>query len=108
MEFSDITKSNTEKMTQLTNEDLVLGAYQYHNHQLGDAIAILNESSKEPETEFLCRKSAAQLLGISLPTLGKLVKEQQIKPLYLGSLIRFDKKELEKCLQSRTIEKGRI
>ncbi len=71
-------------------------------------IAILNESSKEPETEFLCRKSAAQLLGISLPTLGKLVKEQQIKPLYLGSLIRFDKKELEKCLQSRTIEKGRI
>lgn len=38
MEFSDITKSNTEKMTQLANEDLVFGAYQYHNHQLGDAI----------------------------------------------------------------------
>ena len=38
MEFSDITKNNTEKMMQLTNEDLVLGAYQYHNHQLGDAI----------------------------------------------------------------------
>lgn len=70
-------------------------------------ITILDER-KEPEIEFLCRKQAARLLGVSLPTLSKLVKEQQIKPLYLGSLIRFDKNQLEKCLKSRTTKKGGI
>jgi len=38
MEFSDITRTNVEKVTNLPDKNLVLAAYQYYNHQTGDAV----------------------------------------------------------------------
>ncbi len=57
-------------------------------------------SSKEPsqpqkEAKLITRQETAKLLGISLPTLGKYVKEDIIPAYYIGRNVRFKLHEVE-------------
>jgi excisionase family DNA binding protein len=61
----------------------------------------------DPEVELMTRKEAAAFLLISLPTLNKLVKQGVIKRKTLGSLIRFEKVELEKAFTQLKKKGGR-
>lgn len=64
-------------------------------------------SEPKKEVDLLTRKEAAAFLGVSLPTLYKLIKQQLIKPKILGTLIRFDKNELSDCLNGKFSKNGR-
>jgi excisionase family DNA binding protein len=56
--------------------------------------------------EFLTRKQAAKLLGISLPTLAKWTKEGLIPSLRISSRIRYTRQGIENSLKSIRISKS--
>lgn len=59
----------------------------------------LEVKSQSPKTvELLTRKEAAQLLGISLPTLLDYTKSGKITGYRLGTRIRYKRVELEQSL----------
>lgn len=55
----------------------------------------------QPQTanaEYLTRKEAAKLLGVSLPTLNEWTKEGRIKGYRIASRVRYKRNELEASL----------
>ncbi|QJB41725.1 helix-turn-helix domain-containing protein [Chitinophaga oryzae] len=59
----------------------------------------LEVKSQSPKTaELLTRKEAAQLLGISLPTLLDYTKSGKITGYRLGTRVRYKREELEQSL----------
>ena len=48
--------------------------------------------------EILSRKDAAQILGVSLPTLTKYSLDGMVPFYRLGSRIRYKRNEIENCL----------
>lgn len=54
-------------------------------------------SGNPPHFELLTRKESAAFLGISHPTMYKLIKQGLLTPRRLGTIIRFEKSDLEKA-----------
>ena len=52
----------------------------------------------EPEPVFITRKEAAQLLGISLPTLHFWTKDGKIPAFRIGNRVRYKKSEVIESL----------
>lgn len=76
---------------------------------------IIREELKKitPPTEptkgmvLLSKKEVAKYLSISLTSLDKFIKQGLIKPIKMGSLIRFDKYELEESLKGEALKNRR-
>lgn len=51
-------------------------------------------------TEFISKKEAAKLLGVSLPTILQWVKQGKIKGYRIASRVRFKRSEIEASLIS--------
>lgn len=63
----------------------------------------------QPETELLTRKNVADILGISLVTLGDWTKRGLIPALRIGTRIRYKKADVMEALnQVETIKYGRV
>lgn len=61
-----------------------------------------------PVDELLTRKAAAQLLGVSLPTLHEYAQRGIVKAYRLGSRVRYKRAELVDALQAvRSAKHGR-
>lgn len=60
------------------------------------------EPQSSDSSEFLSRKQAADLLGVSLGTIDNLARGGIIQKHYLGSVPRFRREELLKAGQSWT------
>jgi excisionase family DNA binding protein len=83
-------------LTQLPIEDLqgmIEGAVQRTLNQL------LNKESQSQNEELVTREQAANLLGISLPTLHHYSKHGIIPAYRIGSRVRFKRGELLDCLK---------
>mgnify|MGYP003491221405 CR=1 FL=1 len=53
---------------------------------------------KQPDTDFITRKEAAVILGVSLPTLAKWTLNGIIPAYRISSRIRYKKSEVEESL----------
>lgn len=58
-------------------------------------------------TELLTRKDAAQLLGISLPTLLDFTKSGKVTGYRIGTRVRYKRSELEQSLKQIQSVKGK-
>lgn len=67
---------------------------------LQDSLTIIqtNISTVKHETEFITRKQTAELLGVSLPTLGKWTKEGIIPAYRISSRVRYKLSEVQESL----------
>jgi len=65
------------------------------------------KDSNKIESEYICRKSAAKLLSISLPTLDKCQREGLIKSYRILGSIRYLKTDVEAALLERSSMKFR-
>lgn len=73
---------------------------------------ILNLKDQEPkskaEPEFITRKEAAKILGITLPTLSDWTKRGIVKGYRIASRVRFKKDEIQNSIiQMQTMNYGR-
>src|ERR1043166_622439 len=59
---------------------------------------IRSATTPKQETEFLSRKQAAQLLGVSLPTILDWTKTGKITGYRIASRVRYKRHELEQSL----------
>ena len=51
------------------------------------------------KSDFLSRKQASELLGISLPTLGDYIKKGKVKAYRIGRRVRLKQSEIESSLK---------
>ena len=90
--------------SQVPIEDLqgmIEGAVQRTMNQL------LNKEPQNQNDELVTRQQAANLLGISLPTLHHYSKHGFIPAYRIGSRVRFKKSELMDCLKKVQTSKYR-
>ncbi len=59
---------------------------------------LTGQAPNSSNDELISRKDAAQLLGISLPTLHSYTKDGRIPAYRIGSQVRFKKSEVLDCL----------
>lgn len=63
----------------------------------------LNQFQKNLETKkspvYLTRKEVSSLLGVSLVTIHEWCKKGILKPIHIGSRVRFRKSDIEKTLE---------
>jgi len=57
-----------------------------------------NFTTPKPETEFLTRKEAAKILGVSLPTLLDWTKTGRVQGYRIATRVRYKRAELETSL----------
>ena len=97
----------------MENKNILLSSYT-----LGDLEVLLRKCVKEelqcstpaplPETEYISRKQAAQILKISLPTLGLWSKTGLIPSFRIASRVRYKKLDVLNSLSKvHTIKYGR-
>lgn len=83
-------------MTSLSMEDLKMLFSEVIDEKL---IKHILQTDQPQKTEFITRKEAAKLLGISLPTLHKLTQTGKLASFRIGSQVRYNKKELINSLK---------
>ena len=89
----------------LAIEDLRLLIDDIVSKAVERALNKVKQANEQPvEQDLLSIKEAAAFLRVSLPTLYKLRREGQIKAKKLGTVIRFDKNELQAALNNNTKE----
>lgn len=59
---------------------------------------ITQTQTPKPQTEYLTRREAAHLLGVSLPTLNEWSKNGTVKGYRIASRVRYKRAELEQSL----------
>lgn len=60
---------------------------------------LLKDSAKPSDTEWITRKEAAKMLGVSLPTIHAWIKSGKITAYRINTRIRFKKSELQDSLK---------
>ena len=63
--------------------------------------------TKEPQDEYLTRKQAASLLGVSLPTLNEWSKSGTITGYRIATRVRYKRAEIERSLLQMKTSKNR-
>lgn len=58
------------------------------------------------ETKLWTRSEVCDLLKISKPTLFRLVRNKQLKPIYIGALPRFQPIEIERFIENLSQKKA--
>jgi hypothetical protein len=64
-----------------------------------------NLSTPQPDNDYISRKVAAQILGISLPTLNDWSKRNLIPSYRIASRIRYKKEEVLSSVSQRKFSK---
>ncbi len=65
-----------------------------------------HNQTPQPDNEYISRKTTAQILGISLPTLNDYTKKGLVPSYRIGSRIRYKKEEVFSSLNQRQFTKG--
>lgn len=87
-------------------ENLILSQFPFEHLKTEISNDIFNRiapliqsiSPAKPETEFITRKQAAKLLGVSLPTILDWTKTGKITGYRIASRIRYKRVEVEQSL----------
>ncbi|MDX2172983.1 MAG: helix-turn-helix domain-containing protein [Bacteroidota bacterium] len=79
---------------QLTPNDLK----ELIRNAVKEEIKLLNNSPPVKEDEYLSRKKASFILGISTQTLGKYTKNKLIVGYRIGGLVKYKRSEIELAL----------
>lgn len=75
------------------------------NNGVSQALENNKLKSTKPILELLTKKEAAKFLGVSLPTLDKLIESGAVISHRIGGNIRLKKHELESALTQRKFSK---
>ena len=68
---------------------------------------LAKSQSPNEQLEYITRKEAALILGISLPTLGKFTKEGIVPAYRISSRIRYKKSEVHESMNKIVAFKGK-
>lgn len=55
-----------------------------------------------PPGEVLLTKDVAELLRVSVPTVDRLVRDEQLRPFYVGRSRRFHRSEVDRFMRVET------
>lgn len=91
---------NQTIFTTLSSEDL--------QKLIKDAVSTSIASQKHPSVEphiekLLSVKEVAEILGVSRPTIDKLIKAGKIGSTYISGRKMFTKKDIEQFIESRNV-----
>lgn len=75
------------------------------NYSVNEVITANKLQASKIDLELLTKKEAAKFLGISAPTLDKLIEDGVVTSHRLGGSIRLKKHELEASLTERKFSK---
>lgn len=93
----------SENLIQLYNTDPV----SFKNQIVGEIskrIDALEKRLPPPKSEWISRKQASTLLGVSLVTISDWTKKDILKAYRIGNRVRFKLNEIEEVLNSSRYE----
>lgn len=70
-----------------------------------EAVSEVVSRAEQKEVRYYSRNELAQMLGVSLPTITRMVKQGRITPRRLGKRVLFNSKEIEAALKENKLSK---
>lgn len=93
----------SEKLIQLHNTDPVSFKNQIVQ-EISERIDALEKRLPPPKSEWITRKQASKLLGVSLVTISDWTKKDILKAYRIGNRVRFKLNEIEEVLNNSRYE----